>query len=234
MVFFILLLILGTFQDAVELARGRDHEASEKILSEIKPPADEIGKYYYYRMVNAYNTNDKKNTVKWAKVLDDTFEEVPEMYRHIARLVLDDVQYWTDGLDDIGRDMQNVKDRLNNAKVGKGTQKVQKSIVDRLDKMIENLENAELEKAEAQNAKHKIKTKEKNAEAPSSPQDDSYGGDMSGAGEAANKKFKELAGVWGTLPEKERAKALQNLVNEVPPKYKELVQNYFRKLAVER
>ena len=40
-----------------------------------------------------------------------------------------------------------------------------------------------------------------------------------------------LAKQWGKLPEKERAKALQNLTRDVPPKYREVIETYYRKLA---
>jgi len=37
--------------------------------------------------------------------------------------------------------------------------------------------------------------------------------------------------VWGTLPPKERAKAMQELQRDVPPRYREVIENYFKKLA---
>jgi hypothetical protein len=40
-----------------------------------------------------------------------------------------------------------------------------------------------------------------------------------------------LAKQWGKLPEKERAKAMQDLTRDVPPKYREVIETYFRRLA---
>jgi hypothetical protein len=45
------------------------------------------------------------------------------------------------------------------------------------------------------------------------------------------KRLKELAEVWGKLPEKERAKAMQELQRDMPPRYREVIENYFKKLA---
>jgi len=36
---------------------------------------------------------------------------------------------------------------------------------------------------------------------------------------------------WGKLPEKERAKAMLELTREMPPRYREVIENYFKKLA---
>lgn len=53
----------------------------------------------------------------------------------------------------------------------------------------------------------------------------------SGPGHVDAKKLKGLAEQWGKLPEKERAKALQDLTRNMPPRYREVVENYFRKQA---
>jgi hypothetical protein len=45
------------------------------------------------------------------------------------------------------------------------------------------------------------------------------------------KKLDGLAQQWGKLPEKERAKAMQELTRDLPPEYRELIEAYFRKLA---
>ncbi len=44
------------------------------------------------------------------------------------------------------------------------------------------------------------------------------------------KKFKEIADVWGKLPEKERAKAMVELTRGMPPKYRDAIEAYFREL----
>src|SRR5262249_47559127 len=63
------------------------------------------------------------------------------------------------------------------------------------------------------------------------PQLDSYGGKNSGPGNVDKKKLDRLAQQWGELPEKERAKAMQELTRDLPPEYRELIEAYFRKLA---
>jgi hypothetical protein len=52
-----------------------------------------------------------------------------------------------------------------------------------------------------------------------------------GPGNVDAKKLRGLAQQWGKLPEKERAKALQDLIRDMPPKHREITENYFKKLA---
>jgi hypothetical protein len=53
----------------------------------------------------------------------------------------------------------------------------------------------------------------------------------SGPGKVDPKKLEGLAKQWGQLPPKERAEAMQELTRELPPKYREVIETYFRKLA---
>ena len=45
------------------------------------------------------------------------------------------------------------------------------------------------------------------------------------------KKVKEIADVWGKLPEKERAKALVELTRGMPAKDRAVIEAYFKELA---
>jgi hypothetical protein len=69
---------------------------------------------------------------------------------------------------------------------------------------------------------------------PSAPQTNSYGGKASGPGEVDERKLKEMAEVWGHLPEGDRSQALEEMTRDMPPRYREAVMEYFRKLDYER
>jgi hypothetical protein len=43
--------------------------------------------------------------------------------------------------------------------------------------------------------------------------------------------LKELAEVWGKLPEKDRAKAMAELTRDMPPRYREVIEKYFKELS---
>jgi hypothetical protein len=53
----------------------------------------------------------------------------------------------------------------------------------------------------------------------------------SGPGKVDEKQLKQLADVWGKLPEKERAKAMMELTRDMPPRYRETIEAYFKKIA---
>jgi hypothetical protein len=60
---------------------------------------------------------------------------------------------------------------------------------------------------------------------------DSHIGRNSGPGRVDPKNLEKVAKEWGKLPEKERARAMQELTRDMPPKYREVIESYFRKLA---
>jgi tetratricopeptide (TPR) repeat protein len=68
---------------------------------------------------------------------------------------------------------------------------------------------------------------------PNSPQNDSTGGNGSGPGNVDPRKLKELSKNWGRLSEKDRAEALEEIGREMPPRYREVVEKYFKKLGDE-
>ena len=53
----------------------------------------------------------------------------------------------------------------------------------------------------------------------------------SGPGVVDPKKLQHLAQNWGKLPEKERAKAMMELTRDMPPRYREVIERYFKDLA---
>ena len=65
----------------------------------------------------------------------------------------------------------------------------------------------------------------------SSPQQDSFGGTGTGPGNVDQKKLKQMAAQWGKLPERERAKAMVELTKDLPPRQREVIETYFKKLA---
>jgi hypothetical protein len=52
-----------------------------------------------------------------------------------------------------------------------------------------------------------------------------------GPGNVDPKKLKGLAEQWGKLPAKDRAKAMQDLIQDMPTRHREVIEAYFRKLA---
>ena len=46
-----------------------------------------------------------------------------------------------------------------------------------------------------------------------------------------NKKLETLAKSWGTMPEKERAKAIMEITKDLPARYRVIIEDYFKALS---
>ena len=51
-----------------------------------------------------------------------------------------------------------------------------------------------------------------------------------GPGQVDSKKLRQYAEVWGKLPAAERAKAVNEMSRDLPPKYRQMVEDYFKSL----
>ena len=75
------------------------------------------------------------------RLLDDA-ADAPERYKMVAGLMLFDMMTWKDkDLGWIARKMDNIERRLDLARGGPKTQKMQKEVVARLDELIKEMEN---------------------------------------------------------------------------------------------
>jgi len=222
---------------AVELSRNGNHEASEALLSKVR---DKSPTYCFYKMINAYKLNNKHEAIRWAETLIDTFnQDVPLRYRDMAIIVKADAETWKekepDDLEDISREMTKIKDRLENKMGGPKTQELQKDVLNRLGKMIKDKEDAiaaaqaAKEKAEAEEMEKR--RKEMEGGGIIMPAEDAIKATERGTGHVDQKKVKEIAAVWGKLPEKERAKAMRELTRNMPAKDRAVIEKYFRELA---
>jgi hypothetical protein len=165
------------------------------------------------------------------RLLDDV-PDAPERHRMVAALMHFDMEVWRDkDLGWIARTMGNIERRLDLARGGPKTQKMQKEVVLRLDELIKQLEQQGNCQCNGGGCPNGGNGKPGANIRASSPQQDSFGGTGTGPGVVEQKKLKEMAKVWGQLPEKERAKAMVELTKDLPPRYREVIENYFKNLA---
>jgi hypothetical protein len=167
--------------------------------------------------------------------------DAPERYRTVAALMHFDMLTWQEkDLGWIARKMDNIQRRLDLKRGGKSTQKMQKEVLVRLDEMIKEIEN----KQKQQQSSGEDAGNDGNCPpGGQQPGQDSSGTDRSaapardtipasanGKGEVDAKKVKEIAAVWGKLPEKERAGALRELTRTMPVKDRAVIEAYFKEL----
>jgi hypothetical protein len=218
---------------AVALSHRRVYEEALDALKLVKPESVvDPAAYLFHRAVAEHSMALKEDATHTIIRLLDDATEVPERYKTVAVLMAFDMQAWREkDLSDIARKMDNIERRLELARGGPKTQKMQKDVVARLDEIIKQLENQQ--KGDSNNGGSCPNGGQPGnpGGTPSSPQRDSMGGKNSGPGNVDPKKLDGLAKQWGKLPEKERAQAMQELTRDMPPKYREIIESYFRKLA---
>jgi hypothetical protein len=125
------------------LSNRRVHEEALAALRLIRPEdVVEPATYLFHRAVCEHALLQKAEATRTLTRLLEETSEVPERYRTLAALLLLDMQTWkSKDLGDVARKMNNVERRLELARGGPETQKLQKEIVFRLDEIIKDLEN---------------------------------------------------------------------------------------------
>jgi len=223
---------------AKALANRKVYEDALEALRLVKP--DQVvdpAAYFFHRAVCEHGLMmQPEATDTIARLLDDV-QDVPERYKMVAALMHFDMLTWQDkDLGWIARKMDIIQRRLDQTRGGEQTQKIQREVVVRLSEMIKELENKKKGGGQCNGGgcpKGGEKQDGPNNMQPGSPLDDSRLGGLTGPGAVNNKKFKEIAAVWGKLPEKERAKALVELTRDLPPKYRDAIEQYLKNISNE-
>jgi hypothetical protein len=239
-----------TLAYAKALSTRKVYEEALEALKLVK--ADQVvdpGAFFFHKAVVEHGTLHKADATKSIAQLLDNVPEAPERYKMVAALMFLDMNEWKEkDLGDIGRQMNNIERRLELARGGPQTQKMQKQVVMRLDELIKKLENqAKQQQGQGQGqgepkdgpgcppggqpGQGQGQGQGQGAGAPTAPQQDSFGGQNSGPGNVDPKKLRETVEAWGKLPEKERAKAMTEMIRTMPPAYRQMIEEYYRKGA---
>lgn len=218
------------------LAGRRVYEEALEALKATRPEdVVDPSAYLFHKAVAEHSLMMKDMADESIDRLLGDVTDAPERYRMVAALMHFDMLTWRDkDLGWISRKMGVIKDRLEIARGGKKTQKMQKEVLVRLDEMIKELENKQKGSCNCNGGSCPNGGKPKNGpgqNAPGNPMDDSNPqGGQPGKGDVDVKRLKEVADVWGKLPEKERAKAMVELTRGLPPKYRDAIEAYFKQL----
>jgi len=152
-------------------------------------------------------------------------DAIPVRYERLARLMQADLRALEDeSLDHIARRMRDITRRLDLGQAGPRTQTVQDGVIESLDKLIAQIEEQQ-QQGESGSAGSGA-----GGSGGSRPMDDSRAAGGKGPGEVARKDL-ENGDEWGNLPPQEREEALQQISREFPPHYREVIENYFKRLA---
>lgn len=191
--------------------------------------------YYFHKAVTEHALVQKSAALASINRLLEDVVDTPERYKMVAVLMYLDMQQWKDedkDLENIARLMDNIERRLDLSRGGPKTQELQKRVLNRLDEVIKEIENQiKNGNGNCQCPGGGQQPGQGGSNQPSAPQQDSVGGTNGGPGLVDPKKLKQIADNWGKLPEKERAKAMMEITKDLPPRYREVIENYFKSLA---
>jgi hypothetical protein len=151
-------------------------------------------------------------------------DDLPVRYQKLADLMKHDLTGLQDeSLDHIARRMDDIRRRLAQGRSGDKVQKIENGVIESLDKLIKKAEE------QAQQAQSMSPA---GGQQSGTPMEDSQIAELKGPGKVDPRDIGRGAG-WGNLPEKDREKALQEIGREFPSHYREVIEEYFLRLAAE-
>ena len=223
---------------AKSLTNGRVYEDSLAALTNTS--AEEVvdpSAYLFHRAVAEHALIKKAEAIKTIERLIDDVTDAPDRYRMLATIMYVDLQGWKKDDKDLGniaKLMDNSERRLDLARADKVTQEIQKKIIFRLDEKIKEMESqckgggggGSCPSGGPGTTQPGPSTNQ-----PSNPADKSVIMNNGGPGKVDEKKIRTLAEKWGTLPEHERARALQEVTRDLPPKFKVVIEDYFKSMS---
>jgi len=174
----------------------------------------------FYQSVAQYFLLNKEAGLKSLSKLVENENRGPRRYFILARLMLEDLKsLQEDSLDHIARRMDDIRRRLDLGRGGEKVRREQDEVIKALDKLIKQLEEQQQQQMAG-------------TLQPSSPAPMSRIIAGKGPGEVTKKNVGSESG-WGNLPPKEREEALQQIGREFPSHYRDVIEQYFRRLSAE-
>jgi hypothetical protein len=191
--------------------------------SEVVDPAGLL----FYQAVVEHRMLKRDEALASIERLMENEHEIPRRYASLARLMQADLEgLKDDSLDHIARRMDDIRRRLDLGRAGPKVREVEDGVIASLDKLIEEMEKQQQAAAAA------AAQSGGNQPLPTRPLQDSVPMGGKGEGKVAAKPIGDKSG-WGDLPPRQRQEALQQISKEFPAHYRDMIEQYFRKLATE-
>lgn len=183
------------------------------------------GEFFFYQAIAYYQLKQydlAKRNIEQAFF----YKDLPERYSVVLTLLIDELQRIKDNPDkilDISTDMRIIQERLQNAKGGNKTQKLQRDVIKKLDEQIKAAEDEIAKASESNSTQNGTQAK-----LPSS--DSRPSSNSPPKGDISNRKLIQTNESWGRLPKKEAIKATEELNKILPPHIREAVEGFSKKL----
>lgn len=203
------------------------HDLYDEALQQVEGlTADDVvdpASLLFYQSVAYHRMLDKEKCLPAIAKLLEREESIPRRYSTLARLMEADLRpLKTDSLDEVARLMDDIRRRLDLGRAGKKVRTQEDEVIAKLDKMIEEMEKQQPPPGGGGGAAGGAN--------PSSPMQDSNPGGGTGPGDVDRRRLDREA-EWGDLPQKDRQEALQQISRDLPAHYRDVIEEYFRKLA---
>ncbi len=175
----------------------------------------------FYRGLMEHQLLRKDECLATLKTLMEHSGNLPRRFSVMSKMMMADIQpLEIDSLDEVARIMGDIRRRTSLYRSGQIVRDQEKDVVAKLDKLIEDLESQQNSQQQASGS------------SPSKPMQDSLPSSGKGSGGVA-RKLQSDGGQWGDLPPAKRAAALAEMAKDMPPHYREVIEEYFKQLAKE-
>jgi hypothetical protein len=213
-------------------------EALDALNGGVAEKAVDPAAFLFFKAVCEHATIQKNAATRSILRLLDEVADAPDRYKLVASLMFFEMQNWSPDpkdLANIERLMDNSGRRLELARAGEKTQDIQRKIIFRLDELIKELENQQKNGGQCNggncpNGGQSGGNRPGSQQNPSNPAPDSVIMGGSGKGIVDEKELRKIAESWGTLPPDRRAKIIEDINRDLPPKYKPIIDEYFKAL----
>jgi hypothetical protein len=196
------------------------------------------GAYLFHRAVSEHALMQKKEAITSVLRLINEVQDAPDRYLALGGMMLNDMLAWKadeKDLGNIGKLMDNVERRLDLSRGGPETQEIQKKILFRLDELIKEKENqckgGQCNGGNCPNGGSKPGNGGSN---PSAPMQDSNIATNGGPGKVDEQQLRKMAENWVKMNDKQRAEAMSEVTRDLPPKYKVIIEDYFKAITRDR
>jgi hypothetical protein len=219
---------------AKALSGKRVFEEALQALDSVRPEqVIDPGAYLFHKAVAEHGLGRPREAAATVARLLEDVPDAPDRYRQVAALMASDMATWKDrDLGAAARLMDNIGRRLELSRGGPQTRKMQDEVINILDDLIRDGDGPRTPRDVPPPPRDGDPDDPGRAGSRSNrPLDDSLPGGVGGVGRVDMKEFRKLAEVWGKLPPKERPKALQQMTRDIPPRYREIIERYFRELS---
>ena len=186
-------------------------------------PADVVdpAALLFYRGVAAHGLLKRDEGLDALNLLLTNRKAIPQRFEILAGLMVSDLNQLKDeSLDHIARRMGDVETRLGKGRANERIRDVEDGVIESLDKLIKELEDQQSSSSSSSAG----------GAQSSSPARDSMPAGGKGPGEVNKKRIGSSTG-WGDLPPKQREEALQQIGEDFPSHYRDVIQEYFREVA---